>query len=88
MTAEQWQEVYDNFYYYKHQIDNLCDDYHLPSDKMKAKSLMDEAYYKVKYNPVLLELYNKEGNVNDLKDISQFSYAVSIFLNQIKAFNL
>ncbi|WP_330442983.1 hypothetical protein [Flavobacterium sp. C4GT6] len=88
MTTEQWQEVYDNFYYYKHQIDKLCDDYYLPSDKIKAKGFMDEAYNKIKYNSVLLELFNKKGNINDLKDISQFSYAVSIFLNEIKTFNL
>jgi hypothetical protein len=84
MTAEQWQSTYDDFYCFKTQIDNLCDDYHLANDKQKAKQIMDEAYYKVKYNSVLLELFNEDGNVNDLKDISQFSYAVTGFLVAIE----
>lgn len=84
MTIEQWQTVYDDFYYYKSQIDNLCDDYHLPSNKQEAKQIMDEAYHKVKFNSELLELFNNKGNVQDLKDISQFSFAVAGFLLAIK----
>ncbi|RWX00885.1 hypothetical protein [Flavobacterium cerinum] len=85
MTKEEWQSVYDEFYYFKNQIDNLCDDYYLASDKQKATQIMSEAYYKVKYNNELLELFNEKGNVSDLKDISQFSYAVTGFLATIES---
>lgn len=83
MTAEQWKEVYNEFYYFKNQIDNLCDDYYLAKDKGRAKQIMDDAYYKVKYNPEILSVFNERGNVDDLKEISQFSFAITSFLVSI-----
>jgi hypothetical protein len=93
MTKEQWQTLYDDLFYIRHQFNKCYYDVFENTDiskkqtnerEIEMKNFMSSAYYKIQFSPEALKLFGTERNINDLKFPDHFEYNLTPFLYDIK----
>lgn len=94
MTREQWQNLYDDLYYIRHQFNKCYYDVFENTDiskrlsnerKSEMNNFMSSAYYKIQSNQEALKLFEKDKNINDLKSPDHFEWNLTPFLHNIES---